>query len=163
MAIIQPYNTAAPDYGSDEMILQAHLSEGEMWTIPSVTAARSASARTDWLISKQALLNILDRLLVTKDSSVSEESRPAVSPNGEATMLFWSKSFCDLFKSTDLAQGYHPMKMVGSSHVPDITAHINTSEACLRVYVSPSSCWPSPLLCNERYQRRSLVSQQLLE
>ncbi|MEC7790163.1 MAG: phytanoyl-CoA dioxygenase family protein, partial [Pseudomonadota bacterium] len=91
------------------------------------------------------VFDILERLPITKDSTVDKQGRPALGVDCKGASLFWSRPLGDPFGGTERAAGRHPVKMVEpqpSADSPDQTVYLilgvlQYSEALLRLYAHP--------------------------
>ena len=162
-------------YGSEEAAMQAYLREGEKRAFalgnrgpirftdrgelhPDIVEAYwrcgfyifEGVLKPDELSDiERDLHEIIDRLPVEKGAALDAKGRPALSADGKATTLYWSKPLGDPFGGTTLANGRHPVKMPEPKLEPKAAADapkevvylilgsLQFSEASLRVYGHP--------------------------
>ena len=91
------------------------------------------------------VVNIVDRLPVTKGASVDALGRTAIGADCEARTLIWARPLSDPVGGTADDNGRHPAKMIEPqppADAPEFIVHVilgdlQFSDACLRVYGHP--------------------------
>ena len=171
--IVESFEPSAPraDYGEHEPVMQAYFSSGRKRALAlpnqgplKFLANGDLHPEIQWSVDEYGfyvlknvigsdelgdiekdVFDILERLPITKGSSVDKQGRPALGVDCKGASLFWSRPLGDPFGGTDRAAGRHPVKMVEpqpSADSPEQTVYLilgalQHSEALLRLYAHP--------------------------